>query len=189
MSFAGISFNEQIKSFRLFSSFAPKWASSKPIRKGDFVISKTFLLHEESPLCFAIRTKDGKPVASVGGFIAFQSGQPVIHLTNIQGATKSKRESNPREIHEKLKEALGENWRVFLARQIAQYAGKKGKCVIGSLPPRFYAMGPKGKIALASDKEFLRQIRQYRQTYRKAGLHEHTDGKWRLKPLARRAPK
>jgi hypothetical protein len=187
MGDAEIPFNEQLRSFRLFCSFAPKWAGAKPVVKGDFVITKTFLLHNEAPLCLAVRTKDGLPVASVGGFIAFRSGRPEIHITNIQGAGIPAYNREKSEIHRKLNEALGENWRVFFARQVAEYAGRKEKGVVGSLPPRFY-IGPAGKPA-ASDNEFLRQVKQYQQTYRKAGLQEQPDGKWLIRLQPRRRPK
>ncbi len=112
-----------------------------------------------------------------------------FRLNNIQGvklyrpngeSDESYNERNAKHTrkYEDISKALGENWRVAMVRKLAQMADEKNTRVIGELPALFGI----GGLPLADKSEYARQIRQYKQTYRKVGFHEHSDGTWRSYP-------
>lgn len=125
------------------------------------------------------RYPDGKPLAiGTVGFRLLRSpeGRPVLAINNIQGEYRSALEL------EALSKELGESWRLHLVRRLIDHARKKGFGVEGELPRPYYEEWPH----LAAEaperrhkKEWQRQVRVYKQTYRKLGFKER-GGRWVL---------
>lgn len=175
----GLPFEQQVKSFRLYAKFLPQWIKTEPRKIGRFIAVHDIHQHIETPLCLTIRLHGGKRIATIGGYIYFEKNRPAIRITNIQGIQKIlgvATEKDRQEIEE-LNRTLGENWRIFFAKEIASIAEKKGITLFGEIPQKF------GLLAgISGEKEYKRQKRQYKQTYRKAGFTQQPDGSWKFAP-------
>ena len=115
-------------------------------------------------------------VGSIGGYVFFENGKPAIRITNIQGAVRASIKklmpgSNQKELAA-LTQLLGENWRVYFTKKIAEVAKKIGYPVIGEIPQRAIFLG-------SMISNYKRAQRQYKQTYRKAGF-EPSGENWRF---------
>jgi hypothetical protein len=177
-------FDEALKSYRLCMKVVPLWLRQKPSRMGEYEFSYDLLYHTETPLIMIVRNAKGRAVATVGGYIYIQEGKPSICVTNIQGTKLRVRPNDPDFLKKRkehaanyanLNENLGENWRVFFAKQVVNLARRKGFGVVGVVPKRFALFD-----YLSTDKGYKRQVRQSNQTYRKAGLVPHSSSRWRL---------
>ena len=193
----GLSFRDQVRSFKLNARFIPAWLKSMPKKIGNFTVHYEIWKHPETPLTIEIRNQEGKRVATIGGLLYYEGKQPTIRVTNIQGDPVRKayeegrrlfKEKKTKELerfaqakYAELSRPLGENWRVFFLKEVMAVAKSKGMPVVAELPRRYSHIVP-----LSTDKEYKRQIRQSKQTYRKAGLTEQPDKTWRFAPKRRR---
>ena len=108
-------------------------------------------------------------IATVGGDLFWEKRRLGIRITNVQGVKrrKGKWKKTHAEQYSNLSELLGENWRVWFAKQIVKTAEKKGMKVEYELPRRFALFGP-----TTTDKEYKRQVRQARQTYKNSNTSD-----------------
>ncbi|MBI5884758.1 hypothetical protein HZB89_01525 [archaeon] len=152
-------FNENLKAIRLNLGFLSRFLKARPLELGKgFELAPAVLLHPESPVFLAVN-KAGQRIASIGGSLLRENGRLVLRINNVQGVW------GQRPALEELTNLAGVNWRVFLANKVLDYARQKGLKVTGVKPERFSVM-------MAG--EHKRLLRQYTQTYRKAGLQENS---------------
>lgn len=172
-------FGKKMRECWLNARFAAKWADGKPKQIGEFIARPTTLAHVETPLSVEIFNKEGHRIASIGYLLYHKNGILRALITNIQGVKGTRKDL------EKLNGTLGENWRVNLVKQFVEKAARKKIIIEGKLPPLYGAI-----IPASSPKEHKRQIRQYRQTYRKAGLRKFgkKEELWRFAPKRKRLP-
>jgi hypothetical protein len=130
-----------------------KWS----VKEGPFTLKPVFLPHIESPFGLALMYK-GERVATIGGFVDQREGGKALVLNNVQGMSGK---GTPLRI---FKELFQENWRVTLVKMATERAKKLGLHVEGEPPA-----GPTGQT---TRKGYRNQLRQYRQTFTKAGLKE-----------------
>jgi len=177
-------FGEQVKSFRLNMRFLPAWLAARPVQIGDYIFENIIGgEHPEALFCVKVKTEKGELIATIGGHLYYHKGKTGIRITNIQGVKKHSQESTESHLlkYTRLTEQLKENWRVYFVKQILKTAKNK-RAIIGELPFEFALIGP-----TATKSEFRRQVRQYRQTYKKAGLKEHKKTQtWRYSPRKRK---
>ncbi len=169
----GQSLAMKTSSFTFHARRAIRWLKMPPTRAGSFGIHNELGLHEESPLNWVVRTPEGLAIATIGGLLKNSQAGHELVVTNIEGKAVGEA---PRTVdghpivYEELNEAFGENWRVALLRRAAALAKKKGWRLRVEMPMRF------GGETRASAGEYRRQVRQYQQTCRKAGLRRHPKG-------------
>ncbi len=180
----------QVKSFDYHTNAFLEMMDKKPVQKGEFSLTHEFPLHDETNLALVIRDNNGEIQGTLGGFYYLHKKNPVFRLTNIQGETTKQigfqfREEKEKNINEhlskyrKLNQALGENWRLFLVNQLIKHANEKRMMVVGELPEKYSEI-----VTLATESEHKRQIRQYKQTYRKTGFVEQKNWTWHYTPKA-----
>jgi hypothetical protein len=196
---SNLPFKDQVRAFRLTVRFLPGWLTRRPRRLGNYRVHFRIGGHPEAPLTIAVRTADGKRVATVGGYLYYEGRKRAVRVTNVQGvkAPVRKRGEPTREFRAKkrahlalypaLKAQVGGNWRAFFIRQVLSAAGEKRAPVVGELPRRFYSqLAGEGPVPDVDDKEYRRQVQQLRHAYRRAGLVEQPDGTWRSPPRKRK---
>ncbi len=179
------------RSFDLHARIEDVLTKKEPEKVGDFTLG--FCAHAhlggDAPLAIEVKNAKGCRIATVGGYFHYTGTTPTIRITNVQGANGpvpgSEAHRKHQEQYRKLSEALGENWRVHLVKRVVNYAKERDWRVVGEMPGRFLMMC----APLASDGEYARQIRQYKQTYRKAGLKEQPNGTWATRPTRKVPPK
>lgn len=174
-------YTQRLRDLGLTFRHAREWLKLPDEERKDFTFTTLLFAHGESPLSLVVmkRYRDGKPLAiGTVGFRLLRSpeGRPVLAINNIQGEYRSALEL------EALSKELGENWRLHLVRRLIDHARKKGFGVEGELPRPYYEEWPH----LAAEaperrhkKEWQRQVRMYKQTYRKLGFKER-GGRWVL---------
>lgn len=169
-----LSFKGQTRSFRLTAKIIPQWLRQKQEKIGEYSLTYSMWHHPETPLSAEIRDSNGKIIATLGGFLCFEGKQATIRLTNVQGIRSGI------ERYKQFNQSLGENWRVFFTKKVVEVSKIKGIPVVAELPSRYAHL-----VQLCTDKDYKRQLRQSKQTYRKAGLTEQQDKTWRLLPQKR----
>jgi hypothetical protein len=174
-------YTQRLRDLVLTFRHAREWLKLPDEERKDFTFTTLLFAHGESPLSLVVmkRYPDGKPLAiGTVGFRLLRSpeGRPVLAINNIQGEYRSALEL------EALSKELGESWRLHLVRRLIDHARKKGFGVEGELPRPYYEEWPH----LAAEaperrhkKEWQRQVRVYKQTYRKLGFKER-GGRWVL---------
>lgn len=164
-------FKEIAKSFRKHWGIAAQVINTLPENWGSYSIGAAIGAHPESHLALQVWDGSGIVLGQVGGLIHATKKGLLFRITNIQG--KDLKNPGPfwrvwepgRDPYRELNRALGENWRVFLAKRLAALAKSKGMEVIGDPPRKF-----EGVENAPSPSQFRRLERQYRQTFRKAGI-------------------
>ena len=144
-------------------------------KKTGFKIEFAKSMHIETPNMIAISNKKGETISTFNFYFKFNENnkKPVVVLNNLQsGFLKIHRSENRKEKLEylrkelnRLNKTLGENWRVYFTKKVNQLAKNKRLSFNPELPARFGLFGPQ-----SSEKEYWRQLRQYLQTYIKAGV-------------------
>lgn len=152
-------FEKKVKDCWLNARFSIKWEKNRQEIIGEFVVKPALLSHFETPLLLEILNLNGERVATLGFLLYHKKGKLTVRITNIQGV-KGRVEDI-----EKLNKAIGENWRVFFLKRFLEKAQVKKIVVEGKLPGLYGHIFPG-----AAPKEHKRQIRQYTQTYKKAGM-------------------
>lgn len=114
------------------------------------------LKHSESIFEYLI-LKDNFVLGTIGFYLTSSNGEKILRVSNIQGVLNS---SLPKNIYDSLNKELKENWRVFLLKKIINFA-KENKFKISLELP---------KKTTDNRSEYIRQLRQYIQTGKKAGL-------------------
>ncbi|MFA6269176.1 MAG: hypothetical protein WCW13_03175 [archaeon] len=142
---------------QLYEHFAK---NPKKRKLGKFFYALSGLRHPECPIQFTIWSPDKQErLATVGFYVQAEGDNIKLVINNIQGI---KNKQNQLEL---LSTQLGENWRVAIAKKIKRIAGIKKVQVAGALP------AIQGFLVPGSSPEgYRRQLRQYRQTFRKAGI-------------------
>jgi hypothetical protein len=116
--------------------------------------------HPESVIQYCIR--DGKrKIATFGFYSKVVGGTTELHICNIQGSDRGDEEDSPLKT---LTERLGESWRVHIARSLKDFGERHGMRVVGDLIVR--------DVIRCTPSKYRRQLRQYLQTYRKAGISD-----------------
>jgi len=113
--------------------------------------------HPENIFEFGIKTKYSNILATFGCHIEIIDFNPALVFTGIQGKYGESRSLKV------LSNKLGENWRVNVIKQLINHSKKNDFLVVGKVPYNF----------MASRDEYIRQVRQYIQTYLKAGLKKN----------------
>ena len=67
----GLSFRDQVRSFKLNARFIPAWLKSMPKKIGNFTVHYEIWKHPETPLTIEIRNQEGKRVATIGGLLYY----------------------------------------------------------------------------------------------------------------------
>ncbi len=115
-------------------------------------------IHVEAGMQIEIIKKETYPtrIITFNAFFTNEKKQRILRINNLQGTRNSITELN------ELTHKIGENWRIRIVKDLNQICVAKEIRLIGELP-KFYVSGKK-------DTEYLRILRQYIQTYLKAGL-------------------
>jgi len=159
-----------VKSVMLTLTFKELIEKSPPEGVGKFQVrfSTKGVHHVDAPIQMQFLAPNEKVVATAGFFV--QAGKPKeLQITNLQG--KDGHEA----LLKDLSRELGENWRVWAAKRFKRIAESKKMGVVGVLPRYFSTL-------LGDDVfKWKRRVRQYRQTFRKAGI-ERIDSRFIVKP-------
>ncbi len=176
VSGTGLPFEEQMRSLRFYLRFYPLWMKTPVTHFGDYSMQVSLEPHAEAPLSLELRNREGKILATIGGYVHRAGAAKVIRLTNVQGMAFRNGEDLESHLaqYRKLSEALGENWRVALVKRAIDVAQAHGFQLLAE-EPRRYAYGG---VDTPSESEYRRQVRQYQQTYKKAGLAPHSSRVW-----------
>ncbi|MDD5162600.1 MAG: hypothetical protein PHD95_00120 [Candidatus ainarchaeum sp.] len=155
-----LSSQDALASALLTSDLFQNLAAQKPLKVGSFQIklSKN-LIHVECPIQLGIQDNNQHRIATIGFFLQSQGGKLELHINHIQGERKRQNELKL------FSEQVGENWRVWVAKRLKRIAERKKAKPVGVLPSLFFLFG-----ACSSPGEYKRQVRQYLQTFRKAGI-------------------
>jgi len=103
-----------------------------------------------------IRLGGTRKIAAFNAFFITEGRKKILRINNIQG------ERNSANYLKELTNELKENWRVWVVKNLNRICVSKKIRLIGELPKLFNSGKP--------DSEYIRIIRQYIQTYLKAGL-------------------
>ncbi len=129
-----------------------------------------FELNEVHPECVIqlnIRNDHERTLVTYGFYMVDNNGVNELHINNIQGMYKAgEGEQSPLT---GLFPDSPDNWRITIAKSLKVFGEKHGLNVVGDLPGRH--------VIASSMSEYKRQIRQYRQTFRKAGITEIDESK------------
>jgi hypothetical protein len=128
---------------------------------GDFKYKVAFgSIHYEAPINVVILDKKNTIIASFGFYLLHRKGKTNLVINNIQG------KRNRKEQLDALSKQVGENWRIWAVKRIKRIAKINGINTSGSLPALHALLQP------SSPGEYKRQLIQYKQTFRKAGITE-----------------
>jgi hypothetical protein len=112
--------------------------------------------HPESVIEYFI-LRNNVVLGTFGFFLTVTNGNNILRISNIQGIRNN---SLSKDVYNILNKELRENWRVFVVKKIIDFSKKNNFQIVLELP----------KKAEANKSEYIRQIRQYLQTAKKAGL-------------------
>jgi hypothetical protein len=127
------------------------------IKKNGFTLERsTETLHPETPFQFEIKNSETERMATIGFYFLPSSSQIELHINNIQGVRKKGEELK------KLTELLGENWRIYIIKEIRKHFPEIHFKLIGDLP--------ECPIGFNKESKYLRELRQYLQTFLKGGI-------------------
>jgi hypothetical protein len=131
------------------------------LKKDPFILTKSIgKQHSDSSLEFQIR-KHGNIFATFSFYFVPSKDYKNLemHIDLVQG----KRDKS--KVLKEFSTVLRENWRIYIVKQLKEFCDKHGMKCIGHLPKR-YRFG----LYMVSDKKYFMQVRQYIQTYLKAGM-------------------
>jgi len=118
-------------------------------------------IHPESVIQYSV-LEGRRRIATFGFYAKAAQDRIELHISNIQGSSGlSDGEESPLTT---LSARLGENWRVHIARSLREFGERNGMNVVGDLIER--------DRTRASPGEYKRQLRQYKNTYKRAGITE-----------------
>jgi len=119
-------------------------------------------VHPESIIQLRISEKEGRQIASFAFFCLQDTNGRTLYINNIQGRRYGS-ETGQSPLKE-LSEVVKDNWRVWIAGFLKDFGQERDMRVIGVLPPR--------DLLQSTPEEYARQLRQYLQAFRKAGIKD-----------------
>ena len=169
---------QKLRDARLNVRHSGKWLELPEERAGAFAIRHHILAHPESPMFLLAERVGGKrqAIATVGfHLLSSPGGRTTLSINNIQGVSGKAADLDL--LSRKLGAKEGESWRDEMTRRVIAYARRRGFRVEGELPPRQRGIGLGEQI---SEEEYARQVKRYKQLYRRLGFEQIGDGKYLL---------
>lgn len=152
--------------------------SKRPIASlgGKFSFVPEFFSHDESPFALDVQLGRGRRhdadrrIASAGFRLLHSKDGVTLSINNIQGVDGRRRSLKSLNRFLAASEGMPARdskslWRVHIVKNLMAHADRHGFNVQGELPERSTLVGVEN-----AEGEFRRLVRQYAQTFRKAGL-------------------
>ena len=148
------------ESVALTKKLGDRLAKRPPTKVGVFSYRiSTNKIHPGNPIQLEIQDTQNNRIATFGFYVQSEGGEAKLVVNHVQGVRGKQEELGT------LSRQVGENWRVWLVKRIKRVAATSKVRIAGSLPPLFFLIG-----AGASPQAYKRYVRQYKQTFRKAGI-------------------
>ncbi len=167
----GMRFRDQLASFKAHWRASAKLLKTPPSTTNEYRLVPEISNHPETHISLSLYDPEHNSLGEVGGIIHLQDGKPLLRVTNVQGLNLKKHRRRVsatfrgKDPFKTANKALGQNWRVLTAAALRRLVAEHGIRIVGDMPVRFANVA--GKL---DEKGYQRVVRQYKQTYRKAGI-------------------